>query len=221
MWVLGRRSGRAALYRGGFEVHVERTTERVERERLHDPSRVGGCVPGWRAALIVYDPHRVAARLQAEARGFRWSTIAARCDRWVADQVAGLAEEAIKLVRALGEGSRETAAVQRNLLANRLAVVIAVHRRILSGSENELWERVGGRVGGPWQAAQRAALGVSGGGWDSSCRAALELYLLTATAVRRVLNSEQVSIVRHVRDVVEGPPGVRPWLGGESAVLGQ
>ncbi len=221
MWVLGKRSGRTTLFRGGFVVHVERTTERVELRRLQDPLHVGGCVPGWRSALLVYDPHRVAARLQARARAFRWSTISDRCDRWVADEVTGLSEEAIKLVRALGAGSPETAAVQRNLLANRLAGVMAVHRRILSGTENEMWERVGARIGGAWHAAQRAALGVSGGDAGSGCGAALSLYLLTASAVGRVLSSEQVRIVRHVREVVDGPPGVRPRRRGGAAVLGQ
>ncbi|MGA8274683.1 MAG: nucleotidyltransferase domain-containing protein [Thermoplasmata archaeon] len=205
MWVLGRRSGQKTLLRDGFPVNIERTTERLERSRFRDPRQVGGCVPGWRSALLVYDPQRVAAKLQAEARGFRWSTIAPRCDRWVAGEVAGLAEEVVKLVRALGEGSLETAAVQRNLLANRLVFVMAVHRRILWGSENEMWERVGRRVGGKWRTSQRVALGVSGGDFVRSCCAALTLYLLTAAAVRTTLSSEQARMVKHVQRVVEGP----------------
>ncbi len=195
MWVLGRRSGHQTLLRGGFQVHVERTTERAERRRLLDPRRVGGSVPGWRSALLVYDPRGVAARIQAEARRFRWSTIASRCDRWVADQVTESAEEAIKLIRAMAEGSLETAAVQRNLLADRMAIVLAVHRRILYGTENEMWERVGRRVGGRWRSAQRAALGVPRGDVVGSCDAALELYLLTATAVRRTFLPEQADAV--------------------------
>jgi len=195
MWVLGRRSGHQTYLRDGFQVHVERTTERTERRRLRDPRRVGGSVPGWRSALLVYDPTGVAARIQVDARRFQWSTIATRCDRWVANEVAGSAEEAIKLIRALGEGSLETAAVQRNFLAGRMALVLAVHRRILYGTENELWERVGRRVGGPWEAAQRAALGVPRGDVVGSCCAALELYRLTATAVRRTFLPEQADLV--------------------------
>jgi hypothetical protein len=210
MWVIGQRSGRSTYFRDGFQVHVERTTERVERQRLGDPGRVGGCVPGWRSALLVYDPQGVAARLQKTARSFRWSSIAARCDTWVAEEFVGLAEEAVKLVRALGEGSLETAAVQRNLIANRLARVMAVHRRILTGSENEMWERIGARIGGPWHAAQRTALGVSGRGFVPSCRAALTLYRLTGTAIRDCLSSEQADIVLHVGEMVEGPATDRP-----------
>jgi hypothetical protein len=208
MWVLGRRYGRQTLFRDGFVVNVERTTDRVERRRLRDPTRVGGCVPGWRTALLVYDPTGVAAKIQVEARRFRWSTIARRCDRWVAGEITAWGEEAIKLVRALGTGSLETAAVHRNLLANRLAFVMAVHRRILWGSENELWERIGRRVGGPWQAAQRGALGIGGDEVGRSGRAALDLYGLTATAVRRTLSPEQAKVVAHVRDVIAGRGGV-------------
>jgi predicted nucleotidyltransferase len=204
MWVIGRRYGQRTVFRDGFVVNIENTTERIERRRFRDPRRVGGCVPGWRSAFLVYDPRGVAAKLQDEARAFRWSTIAPRCDRWVAHEVTGLAEEAIKLVRALAESQPETAAVQRNLIANHLAVVMAVHRRILGGSENGLWERVGARVGGKWRAAQRAALGVGKVDFEGSCRAALELYLLTVDAVRTTLSSEQVRIVEHVRGVVEG-----------------
>jgi len=240
LWVLGHRYGRRTLLRDGFPVNIERTTERIERRRFRDPRRVGGCVPGWRSALVVHDPHGVAAKLVAEARAFRWSSIAAQCDRWVAEEITGWGEEAVKLVRALGEGQLETAAVQRNLLANRLAVVMAVHHRILWGSENGMWERVGARVGGPWQRAQRSALGASRGGFEASCRAALDLYGLTADAVRETLSDEQAGIVAHVRQVVGSPPR-RPLNGrvafgrsgptpssanrtrspGRSAVLGQ
>jgi hypothetical protein len=203
MWVIGRRSGRSSLFRDGFPVNVERTTVRVERLRFQDPGRVGSGVPGWRAALPVYDPKGIAAKLRAEAHRFRWSTIADRCDRWVAERITGLAEESIKLVRALGEGSLETAAVQRNLLADRLVFVMAVHHRILWGSENEAWERVGRRVGGAWHATQRTALGVSGGAFLPSCRAALSLYLRTVEVVRKTLSDEQARVVDHLRDVVE------------------
>jgi predicted nucleotidyltransferase len=204
LWVLGRRYGTSTLFTDGFPVHVERTTERIERARFREPRRVGGSVPGWRSAVLLYDPRGVAAKLKAEARAFRWSPISDRCDRWVADQVVDWAEEAIKLVRALGEGSLETAAVQRNLLANRLLFVMAVHRRILWGSENEAWERVGRRIGGRWHALQRRALGLNGGDVARTGRAALDLDLRAADAVRGLLGPEAVSVVEHARGVIDG-----------------
>jgi predicted nucleotidyltransferase len=223
MWVLGRRAGQQTLFRDGFHVHVTRTTVEAERRRFSDPRRVGPTVAGWRSAFLVYDPRRVAAKLQGEARRFRWTGIAARCDRWVAHEVTELGEEAIKLIRTVGEGSFATAAVQRNLLAHQLTILMAVHRRILWSTDEDLWERVGSRVGGAWQTAQRAALGVPRGGVVESGRAALELYRCTATAVRRTLNPGQVGAVANVVTLIDAlPPSESTAAQGRGpAVLGQ
>jgi hypothetical protein len=62
--------------------------------------------------------------------------------------ITALAEEAHKLVVALRVGYRTTAAVQRSVLALRPAQILAVHRRILYGSENRLWTLVADAMGG-------------------------------------------------------------------------
>jgi hypothetical protein len=62
-------------------------------------------------------------------------------DRGVSRQIAEWAEEVVKLVRAPSSGALETPAVQRNLLAEHLGFVLAVHRRRFWGSESEFWER--------------------------------------------------------------------------------
>jgi hypothetical protein len=129
----------------------------------------------------------------------------------VAEQTVGWAEEAIKLVRALATGNRETAAVQRNLLADGLAVVLAIHRRMLWDSENALWERVGRRMGGAWAKAQRRALLGEAAGFEASCVAGLALYARTVDAVRDVLAPEQAAIARHACEVA----GETTHLGAE------
>jgi hypothetical protein len=202
MWVLGDRRSQRTLVRNGFVIHVERTTEAQERARFRDPRRAGSCVVGWREALLVRDPHGLAAQLQRAARRWSYGPIATRCDRWVAAQVADLAEEGVKLVRALGAGETATAAVQRNLIVDRLAVVVAVHRRMLWGSENALWERVARRVGGRWAAAQRRALALGGESIASSGAAALDLYLRTAAMVDRTFDPTQRATVDQVRSIV-------------------
>jgi predicted nucleotidyltransferase len=206
LWVLGRRAGRRTLFRDGFHVHITRTTASAELRRFTEPLRVGPTVAGWRSAFLVYDPHRVAAKLQREARRFRWSRLAPRCDRWVAGEVTELAEEAIKLIRAVGDGHASTAAVQRNLLAHQLTVIMAVHRRLLWATDTELWERVGPRMGRAWHTAQRAALAVPRGEVVGSGRAALELYRLTSDAVRRTLDPEQARAVASVTALIEALP---------------
>ena len=94
------------------------------------------------------------ASLIEEARAWSWGPIERRCDEWVAEQVTGYAEEVHKLVAALRNGNRPLAAVQRSLLA--------VHRRVLYGSENRLWDLVADAMGEGWSRTQSAALGLGG-----------------------------------------------------------
>ena len=69
--------------------------------------------------------------------------------------MTGYAGEVHKLAAALRNGNRPLAAIQRSLLAVHLAPVLAVHRRILYGPENRLWDLVSGAMGGVARAAIR------------------------------------------------------------------
>lgn len=194
-------------------VSVGWTTERGERRKLTHPPWVGGSVPGWRVAIPIYDPDGIARRLKSEARAFRWQRMSDQCDRWVGGQIAEWAEEAVKLVRALATGSWATAAVQRNLLADHLGFVMAIHQRMFWDSENEFWERIGHRIGGEWARAQSRALGVSRTTTlEQSCRGALLLYTLTAEKVWKKLSGPQRAIASNVGRVAGLPlaPGRAP-----------
>ena len=171
-------------------------TEAEERGALRRPASVGAAVPGWRLARIVHDPAGVAAALQAEAQAFEWSTIGAECDAWVADQVTGYAEEVLKLVAARRAGDRELAAVQRSILALRLPIVMAVHHRLLYGSENRLWRMVSNVAGERWAAARAVALGVDAGTAAGDADwGALTLYVLAVEATARLLSDDQRAVV--------------------------
>lgn len=195
LWAIGSRRGHDLLWRAPFLVSVLRTTEAAERRKFRTPRAIGGFVPGWRHAILLVDPKKVARRLQAEARAFRWSTVASKCDAWVADEIVGWAEEAVKLVRALATGNDATAAVQRDQLADHLGFVVAIQRRMFWESENEFWERVGREVGGPWARAQRTALRLSDSSFQGSCRAALSLYASTSEMAWNLLDGDQRHIV--------------------------
>jgi len=171
-------------------------TEAEEREALRRPALVGGAVPGWRLARVVHDPAGVAAALQAEARAFDWSAIASECDAWVADQVTGYAEEALKLVAARRAGDPELAAVQRSILALRLPIVMAVHHRHLYDSENRLWRMVAEAASERWAAAQTAALRLDHPDAASQAdAAALTLFALAVEAIGHLLTPEQRTVV--------------------------
>ena len=205
LWVFGLHSGDEILWRERFMVTLRKTSEAAERRRLRNPPHVGGSVPGWKVAVPLWDPKGISRRLQSEARAFRWERISDRCDRWVAEQTVGWAEEAVKLVRALASGHDATAAVQRDLLADHLGFLMAIHRRMFWDSENEFWDRIGQRVGGAWALAQRKALGIPRAGLEPSCRAALSLYALTAGTVWGLLNPEQRAIASNTCRVAGVP----------------
>jgi hypothetical protein len=128
----------------------------------------------------------------------------ATCDRWVADEFTGWAEEVHKLAAMLDRNERLGAAVQRSVLAIRLAPIVAVHRRILYGSENRLWDLVAGAMGEPWASTQRAALSLDGESHKVSARAALRLYALAAEEVRALLSYRQRQVVDHALTVASG-----------------
>lgn len=195
LWVVGRPPRTCVLERDGYMVCVKFSRAADERREMRDPGRIDGAILGWRGARILRDPRGVAARLRAEARRFRWSMVGAARERYVADQLAGWAEEVAKLLRALDTGERETAAVQRNLLANRMAFLRLIAREHLWETENGLWEFAGRTESSAFRGAQRAALGTDRPDWRASCEASLRLYALTARASLRALRADNRRIV--------------------------
>lgn len=181
--------------RSGRLVSINRRTVAACRQRLLDPQRVGSHVPGFRDAIILADADGIGGRLQWRARAWRWDEIAARADAWVAAELTGFAEEIHKLVAALERGQAYTAAVQRSVIALGLAPRMAVHHRILYGSENVLWDLVAARMGSGWAAAQSAAFGAGGEDIDASSRAALRLYALATAAAAALFDARQRRVV--------------------------
>jgi len=200
LWVVGGTPAEdhRSLEREGRLVSVKYLSVDAARREFRDPARWDGAIPGWTAAVILGDPTGAAGRLQAAARAFRWAAVRRRRDRYVTAQLVEYAEEVAKLLRARATGERETASVQRNLIANRMAALRALLLETFGPSENGLWERTGRMAGGEFRDAQRAALGTDGGRWDSSCEGALRLYAATARAAGGALRGERRRIVESV-----------------------
>jgi predicted nucleotidyltransferase len=195
LWVIGRSRGYDFRVLEGRIVSISRKTAADLRAELRSPRLVGVVVPAWRTGRILVDRRGVARRLRREAARFTWERVGPRCDRYVAASLAEWAEEAVKVTHLMPEGHRESAAVQRNLLVNAMAALIAVDLRLFY-HENDLWERVGDRMGRSWHRLQRRALGVAGESLEDSCRAALDLYCETVRALAPRLSREQRRVVR-------------------------
>ena len=203
LWVLGRAGPPSFRWQEPFLVSISRINPAAELEKFLEPPHTGELLGAWRTARILYDPHGEARRLKEFARGFRWERVARRCDRWVARSVVSWGEEAVKLVNSLARGESDTAAVQRNLLAESLAFVLAVHRRTVWLTDNGLWERLGRSEGRAWWEAQQRALGLHDESLAESSRGALDLYRLTVDRVRSVLTKDEGTTVEQVLSMID------------------
>ena len=175
------------------------------RQRLSDPGEVGAAVPGWREAVLLHDPNAVAAGLKQEALDWGWEKVENLCDRWVAEKLTGYAEEVQKLTAAIRDDRKLIAAVQRDLLAVRLAPILAVYHRLLYGTENVLWDQVGGAMDLEWRREQAAALATSGESFEQSCIAALSLFRLAIEAVQPLLDDRQLAVARQALALARNP----------------
>ena len=191
-------------HRHGMLVAVSWTTvERFERD-IGQPESAGLTVQGWRDCRILYDPDCIAAMLKRQAGRWTWDDIGdERCNAYVADQLTGYAEEVHKLVNLLDGGNLAAAAVQRNVLATRMAPILAVHFRLLYASENWLWDDVGVLAGDRWRTVQERALGVTGEPFPETCRAALGLFVRTAKILEPLFDDRQRAVVDAACGVVE------------------
>lgn len=181
-----------------FLVSVSWREEEAILDGSRSPAEAFGLIPGWRSAVILADPEGVAARWRAEARG--WTVDALdrdACDRWVAEEITGYAEEVHKLVNQRHAANWTALAANRSILALRLAIPMAVHNRLLFETENELWNLVNEKMGERWAEAQTRALVLAGESLDETVDAAFELYALACLEVAGLLDSRQRAVVEH------------------------
>ena len=62
--------------RNGVLVAVAWKTLRSERVAFREPARVTTFIPGWREAVILHDPHGIAAKIKTVAERWTWDAIA-------------------------------------------------------------------------------------------------------------------------------------------------
>jgi predicted nucleotidyltransferase len=189
----------------GFLVSVSWATVRQHYRAFRNPSEVGGIIPAWRNALIIYDPRRIAEELRGKARKWRWASLGNRIDGWVAEEFTGWAEEVHRLIGNLQLKRISAASVQRCVLAIQMAKVLSVHHRILYDSENRLWDLVSAKMGKSWASVQSAALGEGGESFEDSCDAALKLFSLAAREVKHLLDERQFQVVAHACKIAGHP----------------
>ncbi len=162
-----------------------------------DPSQVGEVIPGWRGAVVLYDPDGLAEKLKDRAKKWDWEEISKECDEWVAEQITEYAEEVHTLIGNLDQHQLSGAAAIRSELVLHLAQYLAVHHRILYESENVLWEEVAKAMGDEYGENQSLALGLTEAPFEDSCRAALDLFGAAAADTADLLDDTQRAVVAH------------------------
>jgi len=189
----------------GFLVSVSWATSRQNLSYFRKPADVGWVVQGWRNAVVLHDPKGVAKALKQRAQKWRWESLGKLVDKWVAEELTGYAEEVHRLVGNLRLGRKHPAAVQRSVLAIRMAPILAAHHRILYDTENQLWDIVSERMGGEWAQLQRVALGEDDHCFDDVCKSALRLFTLTANEIRSLLDDRQYQVVANACEIAGQP----------------
>ena len=189
----------------GFLVSISWTTARQHRQASKDPSKAGGIIPAWRNAAIIYDPQGTARALKKDAERWKWEQLNKQASRWVAEEITGWAEEVHRLIGNLQLGRSSAAAVQRSVLAIKMAPILAVHHRILYDTENQLWNLVSTRMGTRWAQLQSIALGEGNQSFEDTCKAALQLYSIVAREVIHLLDRRQYLVVAHACEIAGHP----------------
>lgn len=188
-----------------FLVAISWMTLDEHRAGFDDPAEVGSLVPGWKSAVILHDPDRVAARLKKDAEAWSWERITKKSDHWVAQQMTEYAEEIHTLIGDMEDGQHAAAAAERSQIAMRLAHVLSVHHRIPYESENDLYDLVAEAMGGRYEGLQRKALAEVEIDLKSSTGAAKQLFAIAAAEVRDLLDDEQRDVVAHACDIAGYP----------------
>ena len=129
--VIGKRGDHVLERYGGYLISISRGTPADARRGMRDPFAVGKEIPGWRHAVILHDPQRIARKLRGAARRWNWGLIENKADREVATALTSVAENVQKMLGLLSTGRFMAAAVQRSVIAIHLPGILAVHHRIL------------------------------------------------------------------------------------------
>jgi predicted nucleotidyltransferase len=196
-WICDRRYG--LLVSAGWRLPA-RFLEALDR-----PDSAPWTVPGLRSASIIWDPHGVAAGIQAAAQRWSWTAIEDKCAAWVPEQVASLAEDAQRAYGHFRRRKQWVAAVLKGVLSSRLAMILAVHLRILYDSENHLWDLVARHLGEPWTGLQSAALCSANEDFRTSFDATMQLYSCAAGKVFGIMNERQRRVVRGACEIIGHP----------------
>jgi hypothetical protein len=191
----GRRGFSLEVY-DGLLLSISTLSEQAMLKAFAEPAIAGAAVPGWRDAILLIDPEGCGAALKRAAEDWRWDNIAAACDAWCAAQAVTAADDVLKLANAIERHDDREASLRRNALAARLPLVMSVHRRLLYGSERNLFRVVGREMGDEWARKHAMAIVAQPAPLAEGFAAVWWLYQRVADEITPLLNEHQSAVVR-------------------------
>lgn len=197
---VGPQRDKHLFRRDGFLVSSEWQPKEQQLEALEDARKVGSVVPGWRSAVLLQDPDGVAAAIKKEAENWTWDRVENELDEVVSDELAHYSEEVHSLYTNLELELSLGAAVQRGMVASKLAPIVALHERILYETEKELWDLVADKMGPGWEKVQERALGLEGD-FATGCKATFELFQMTVDHVGRTGDEAADEVIAHAYEL--------------------
>jgi hypothetical protein len=149
--------------------------------------------------------------LQRRAHDFVWdSAMQSKANRWAAEQMVGIIEEAHKGLEGLRRNDIGRMLNARFGMSWILSTIMRVQRGVLLTSDNGVWTEVNRAVGEttPWVRVRRTAFGIEdAAGRTPTLReqvvAGLKLYVLTARYLEKALPGREGELVRETVSRIE------------------
>ena len=190
-------------FKGDNLLCVTVTTVASKLDELQRPETAIWAVPGIRQARVVSDPTGAIESLKSSAAVFDWSGLRMSADHYAANELAGLSEEAHKLLNAAetDDASARDYAIIGLLLG--LTKVAAVKLGVMIPSENSYFRVVREAVGGNSRWSEHhVAIGDAPTRADRAS-AALSLYVETAHLLGSVENVDDDAVIRGTVERIE------------------
>ncbi|MBZ0299598.1 MAG: hypothetical protein K8J31_07665, partial [Anaerolineae bacterium] len=182
---------------GDFLISLSLRTIESQREKMARPEGALSAVPGLRQMRVLLDKTGAVTALIQEARDFQWESLQAAADVYASHELLGNSEEAYKLMSGLRLSDDHMILFWLPWLVVGLTRAVAIHRGILTDSENTFYRQVQQAMGydSAWTQAHRLAMGTRMASPNMQARAGLRLYRETAAVLSPILLPEHEAVI--------------------------
>jgi predicted nucleotidyltransferase len=192
-------------------VSLTATSIRAKRDELTRPETIIWAVPGLRQMRVLLDKGGELTALKRDVLSFNWKLFQSSADAYASRELMGLAEEVHKVLGGFARNDESTMAYGTYGLVLGLARIVAVQRGLFIESENSYFQQVQNLFGAKsdWTRTFRLAAGltsaIQGKPVGVSMRAfcALNLYTLTAQALRAIILLEHAEVIFRAIEAIE------------------